>query len=299
MADLEAVLADVSYLMAMERSKTPAAKTIKKLTLPDCSIHTVVHMHLRQEGTYLFENIHTQRMGAYYLAKFIGDKCNMYDFLRSILVFEGIATHEQRKKRAKGIYDKFIFADKLAMSSTMPEDIAHQLSDALKEGEAPASVFSAVKHHLYHHLHDMYMRDFSKSPEYVRFCQWKYLELLSPDLISLQDFSIHRIIGRGGFGEVYGCRKDDSGKMLAMKLLDKKRIKAKKGEYLAVNERNMLAKVNSPFVVNLYYSFQTPEKLCFILDLMNGGDLHYHLTMHGVFSEDEVRFYAADRKSVV
>jgi beta-adrenergic-receptor kinase len=35
MADLEAVLADVSYLMAMERSKAPAAKTIKKVTLPD------------------------------------------------------------------------------------------------------------------------------------------------------------------------------------------------------------------------------------------------------------------------
>jgi beta-adrenergic-receptor kinase len=82
--------------------------------------------------------------------------------------------------------------------------------------------------------------------------------------------------------------------MLAMKLLDKKRIKVKKGEYLAVNERNMLAKVNSPFVVNLYYAFQTPEKLCFILDLMNGGDLHYHLTQHGVFSENEVRFYAAE-----
>ena len=31
--------------------------------------------------------------------------------------------------------------------------------------------------------------------------------------ISLTDFSVHRIIGRGGFGEVYGCRKDDSGKM--------------------------------------------------------------------------------------
>lgn len=35
MADLEAVLADVSYLMAMERSKAPSAKTIKKVTLPD------------------------------------------------------------------------------------------------------------------------------------------------------------------------------------------------------------------------------------------------------------------------
>ena len=38
MADLEAVLADVSYLMAMERSKAPAAKTIKKITLPDARL---------------------------------------------------------------------------------------------------------------------------------------------------------------------------------------------------------------------------------------------------------------------
>ena len=42
------------------------------------------------------------------------------------------------------------------------------------------------------------------------------------------------------------------------------------------------------------YAFQTAEKLCFILDLMNGGDLHYHLSQHGVFPEKEVRFYAAE-----
>ena len=42
------------------------------------------------------------------------------------------------------------------------------------------------------------------------------------------------------------------------------------------------------------YAFQTTEKLCFILDLMNGGDLHYHLSQNGVFSEDQVRFYAAE-----
>ena len=118
-----------------------------------CSIHNVVHLYLKQEGLYLFEKIHTERMGkcvcsvlvvdkvyvfvtgAYYLRKFIGDKCNIYEFLRAvsgvrlmqktrlifiylqILTFEGIATHEQRKRRAKEIYDKFIFADKLAMSS--------------------------------------------------------------------------------------------------------------------------------------------------------------------------------------
>ena len=35
MADLESVLADVSYLMAMEKSKAPGAKTVKKFSLPD------------------------------------------------------------------------------------------------------------------------------------------------------------------------------------------------------------------------------------------------------------------------
>ena len=50
----------------------------------------------------------------------------------------------------------------------------------------------------------------------------------------------------------------------------------------------------SPFIVCMTYAFQTPEKLCFILDLMNGGDLHYHLSQHGVFLEKEVRFYAAE-----
>lgn len=32
--------------------------------------------------------------------------------------------------------------------------------------------------------------------------------------LTMNDFSVHRIIGRGGFGEVYGCRKADTGKML-------------------------------------------------------------------------------------
>ncbi|POI26936.1 hypothetical protein CIB84_009314, partial [Bambusicola thoracicus] len=49
-----------------------------------------------------------------------------------------------------------------------------------------------------------------------------------------------------------------------------------------------------PFIVCMTYAFHTPDKLCFILDLMNGGDLHYHLSQHGVFSEKEMRFYATE-----
>lgn len=69
----------------------------------------------------------------------------------------------------------------------------------------------------------------------------------------MNDFSVHRIIGRGGFGEVYGCRKADTGKMYAMKCLDKKRIKMKQGETLALNERIMLSLVSTG-VRNFFFS---------------------------------------------
>lgn len=69
----------------------------------------------------------------------------------------------------------------------------------------------------------------------------------------MNDFSVHRIIGRGGFGEVYGCRKADTGKMYAMKCLDKKRIKMKQGEMLALNERNMLQAVSTGVSKNKVY----------------------------------------------
>ena len=76
-------------------------------------------------------------------------------------------------------------------------------------------------------------------------------------------------LGRGGFGEVYGCRKADTGKMYAMKCLDKKRIKMKQGETLALNERIMLSLVSTgqdcPFIVCMTYAFHTQDKLCFIL----------------------------------
>lgn len=78
-----------------------------------------------------------------------------------------------------------------------------------------------------------------------------------------------------------------------MKVMNKKRIKAKKSEQLSINERKCLAAVDSPFVVNLKYSFQTKEDLYLILDLMTGGDLSFHLSQKGRFPKEECLYYAA------
>lgn len=49
-----------------------------------------------------------------------------------------------------------------------------------------------------------------KKPNVTRYIYFFLLFFLQ---LTMNDFSVHRIIGRGGFGEVYGCRKADTGKM--------------------------------------------------------------------------------------
>ncbi|VEN58083.1 unnamed protein product, partial [Callosobruchus maculatus] len=64
MADLEAVLADVSYLMAMEKSKcTPAARASKKIVLPDPSVRSVMHKYLEKKNEVNFDKIFHQTLG--------------------------------------------------------------------------------------------------------------------------------------------------------------------------------------------------------------------------------------------
>ncbi|XP_003376343.1 beta-adrenergic receptor kinase 1 [Trichinella spiralis] len=70
MADLEAVLADVSYLMAMEKSKNqPASRASKKIILPDpsgrilrSSVRSVMHKYLEKAGEVTFKNIFGQKL---------------------------------------------------------------------------------------------------------------------------------------------------------------------------------------------------------------------------------------------
>ncbi|XP_076434860.1 G protein-coupled receptor kinase 3-like isoform X2 [Babylonia areolata] len=305
MADLEAVLADVSYLMAMEKSKsTPAARASKKIVLPDPSVRSIMHKHLTKVGEVTFDKIFNQKLG-YLLFK---DFCeNVYDepvpqlkFYEEIKKFEKLETDEERIRDGKQTYDQFIMRELLSQSHTYSKIAVDHVQEALTQAQKtrmlPADIFEPYIEEICNSLRGHIFDKFVESEKYTRFCQWKNLELNIN--LTMNDFSVHRIIGRGGFGEVYGCRKADTGKMYAMKCLDKKRIKMKGGETLALNERIMLSLVStgegSPFIVCMTYAFQTPEKLCFILDLMNGGDLHYHLSQHGVFTEKEVRFYAAE-----
>jgi len=112
--------------------------------------------------------------------------------------------------------------------------------------------------------------------------------------VSVEDFDLLNLIGKGSFGKVLQVKKKDNGKIFAMKVLDKKHILDHNEVEHTLAEKHILQRIHHPFLVNLHYSFQTEDKLYFVLDYVNGGELFFHLQKEKRFSEERVRFYAAE-----
>ena len=87
----------------------------------------------------------------------------------------------------------------------------------------------------------------------------------------MDDFTLLTVIGKGSYDTVVLVKKKTTEKVYAMKILKKKHIEKKKQEAHILTERNVLVEVNHPFIIKLFASFQTPEKLFFVLEYCPGG----------------------------
>ncbi|KAI0042868.1 kinase-like protein [Auriscalpium vulgare] len=115
--------------------------------------------------------------------------------------------------------------------------------------------------------------------------------------VSLYHFDLHRVVGKGAFGKVRVVEHKRTKKLYALKYIDKSQCIKQKAIANIVQERRLLEEIDHPFVVNLRYAFQDDENCFFVLDLMLGGDLRYHLSCRGNFPERTVRFWMAELAS--
>jgi len=114
------------------------------------------------------------------------------------------------------------------------------------------------------------------------------------------DFEFLKVIGKGSFGRVLLAKHKREGQVYAVKVLQKKMILKRNEKNHVMSERNVLLKnLNHPFLVGLHYAFQTPDKLYFVLDYVNGGELFFHLQRERYFPEPRARFYAAEITSAL
>lgn len=124
-----------------------------------------------------------------------------------------------------------------------------------------------------------------KETEYMR---------LKRKRVSVADFELLSIIGRGSFGEVRLCREKLTGNIYAMKKLRKSDM-LKRGQVEHVKaERNLLAEVASDYIVKLRCSFQDSEYLYLVMEYLPGGDMMTFLMREEVLTENVARFYIAE-----
>ncbi|XP_036020523.1 RAC-gamma serine/threonine-protein kinase isoform X5 [Mus musculus] len=90
---------------------------------------------------------------------------------------------------------------------------------------------------------------------------------------TMNDFDYLKLLGKGTFGKVILVREKASGKYYAMKILKKEVIIAKDEVAHTLTESRVLKNTRHPFLTSLKYSFQTKDRLCFVMEYVNGGEL--------------------------
>lgn len=112
--------------------------------------------------------------------------------------------------------------------------------------------------------------------------------------VSMDDFDIISVIGRGYYGKVMLVQKKDTKQLYAIKTIHKDRLVQSKNIYTVLRERNILAKARNPFLVSLYYAFQTDTKFYLVLEYVPGGELFHRLQTECKIPVNQVRLYIAE-----
>ena len=109
---------------------------------------------------------------------------------------------------------------------------------------------------------------------------------------SLKDFKIVRKLGHGGFGRVFLAKyffdktSENKSQLVALKVINKKEIAPTQTDREHVKaEYYCLRNMRHPFLVRLYCSYQTPSKLFYAMEFLQGGELFSWMEKYGKFTK--------------
>ncbi|XP_070785393.1 protein kinase C theta type isoform X3 [Enoplosus armatus] len=112
---------------------------------------------------------------------------------------------------------------------------------------------------------------------------------------TVDDFILHKMLGKGSFGKVFLAELKKSGQFFAVKALKKDVVLMDDDIECTMVERSVLSLAwENPFLTHLYCTFQTKENLFFVMEYLNGGDLMFHIQNCHKFDLHRATFYAAE-----
>ena len=114
----------------------------------------------------------------------------------------------------------------------------------------------------------------------------------------IKDFDLLKVLGKGAYGKVFQARKvrgSHQGQVFAIKSVNKDRIASSQTDIRHTKaERDVLVKTEHPFIVKMYYAFETNKRLYLVQEFCRGGELFRRMEVERMMLEDHARFYLSE-----
>lgn len=115
------------------------------------------------------------------------------------------------------------------------------------------------------------------------------------NMVSLADFDLIKVIGRGSYAKVLMVELKSTKRIYAMKVIKKELVTDDEDIDWVQTEKHVFETAsNHPFLVGLHSCFQTASRLFFVIEFVRGGDLMFHMQRQRRLPEEHARFYSSE-----